>query len=207
MNLNEVFGDFEDVYKFGPSYLGGGIIDTSTLRNWFNQNYVKENYTSFNENTDEYLIQNKNRFISGKIYTFHYAGKGVDYRPVFLSITNKIEKADKLFEIGINLNLLKPKERVVILNGIVKLFPNQISQNLEILESNGRSQIDLPFVHKEYRNKFFDLIGINPRFVKLNREEILKDTIKTVDYKDWKYLIYYLPNTFINMTPQEVYKE
>lgn len=207
MKLEETFGDLEKIYKFGPSSLGNGIIDTSSLRSWFENNYMQESFQSFNKGTDEYLVQNKNRFISGKIYTFHYTGKGYDYHPIFLSITNKIEKADKLFEIGINLNMLKPRERVSILNGMIKAFGNKIQENIELIQKNENRQLDLPIVHKEYRDKFFDAVQVKPRFVKLNREEILRDTIKTISYSDWKYLIYYLPNTFINMSPQEVYKD
>jgi hypothetical protein len=168
---------------------------------------MQENYESFNSNVDEYLVQNKNRFISGKIYTFYYNGKSQDYWPVFLSLTNKIEEADKLFEIGINLNLLNPKDRVVILNAIVKLFPNQLTENIELSERNERRQVDLPLISKELRDKFFDAISMRPKFIKLDRSNIMRDTIKTVSYEHWKYLIYYLPTTFVNMSPQEVYKD
>ena len=207
MTIEDIFGNFENVYKLGPSYLGGDIIDTSTLRTWFTNNYMQENYESFNSNVDEYLVQNKNRFISGKIYTFYYNGKSQDYWPVFLSLTNKIEEADKLFEIGINLNLLNPKDRVIILNAIVKFFPNQLIENIELSERNERRQVDLPLISKEFRDKFFDVISMRPKFLKLDRSNIMRDTIKTVSYEHWKYLIYYLPTTFVNMSPQEVYKD
>lgn len=207
MNLNEVFGDFEYVYNFGPSSLKNGIIDVKSLQDWVSKNYIKSSYSGFEETLDDYLIFNRNRLFSGKIYSFRYDGKGPDLHPMFMSITNVIEKGDRLFEIGININYLNPKDRVRLFKGITKAFPNQIADNIEKIRDGTRDQTDLPFIHQEYRKKFFDLIGMKPRLMKIDRSKIMRDTVKAVRYEDWKFLIYYLPTTFVNTNPVEMYKE
>jgi hypothetical protein len=207
MNLKDIFGDFEYVYNFGPSSLGDGIIDVRDLQNWVSSRYLKREYSGFEQTLDDYLVFNRNRFFSGKIYSFLYTGEGPDVHPMFLSITNKIEKGDRLFEIGININYLHPKERVRLFKGILNAFPNQLSDNIEKIQDGTREQVDLPLIHKEYRDKFFDIIDMRPKLIKINRSKIARDSIKVVRYEDWKYLIYYLPTTFINTNPSEVYKE
>jgi len=207
MNLNEVFGDFEYIYNFGPSSLKNGIIDVKSLQDWVSKNYIKSSYSGFEETLDDYLIFNRNRLFSGKIYSFRYDGKGPDLHPMFMSITNVIEKGDRLFEIGININYLNPKDRVRLFKGIVKAFPNQIADNIEKIRDGTRDQTDLPFIHQEYRKKFFDLISMKPRLMKIDRSKILRDSVKAVKYEDWKFLIYYLPTTFVNTNPVEMYKE
>jgi hypothetical protein len=207
MNLEDVFGDFEYVYNFGPSSLKNGIIDVFTLQQWVSRHYIKNEIKDFSATLDDYLIENRNRFYAGKIYSFFYDGKGPDLRPMFLSITNMIADADKLYEIGINLNYLLPKDRVKLLKGIVKAFPNQLKENIDHIERGQRRQEDLPFIHAEYRKKFFDLIEMKPKMIKIDRSKIMRNTLKAVDYKHWKFLVYYLPQTFVNTTPQEVYKE
>lgn len=206
MNLQEIFGDFEYIYNFGPSSLGNNIIDVNDLQRFVSGKYVGTNNLNFDKTLDDYLIFNRNRFFSGKIYSFRYDGKGPDLHPMFLSITNLIQGGDRLFEIGININYLNPRDRVKLFKGIITAFPNQLQENLTKIEQGERDQEDLPFVHEEYRKRFFDLIGIKPRLMKLDRSKIIRDTIKTVKYEDWKYLIYYLPTTFVNMNPSEMYK-
>lgn len=207
MNLKEVFGDFEYIYNFGPSSLGNDIIDVRDLQNFVSKRYVGNNNLNFDKTLDDYLIFNRNRLFSGKIYSFRYNGKGPDLHPMFLSITNVIQAGDRLFEIGININYLNPRDRVKLFKGILTAFPNQIQDNLEKIRTGERDQTDLPFIHEEYRRMFFDLIGIEPRLIKLDRSKIIRDTLKTVKYEDWKYLIYYLPTTFVNVNPHEIYKE
>jgi hypothetical protein len=207
MNLKEVFGDFEYIYNFGPSSLGKGIIDVSGLQEWVSKNYIKNQYVGFEETLDDYLVFNRNRFYSGKIYSFRYDGKGPDLHPMFLSVTNVIEKGDRLCEIGININYLNPRDRVRLFNGILTAFPNQLMDNLEKIRDGVRGQVDLPFIHQEYRKKFFDLIDLKPKLMKIDRSKIMRDSIKVVKYEDWKYLIYYLPVTFVNTNPTEMYKE
>jgi len=207
LNLKDVFGDFEYVYNFGPSSLGNGIVDVKDLQSWIAKHYIKNQYTGFEKTLEDYLLYTRNRFFSGKIYSFLYAGKGPDLHPMFLSITNKIEKGDKLFEIGINLNYLTPKERVILLKGMLTAFPNQLFDNIEKIEDGVRDQVDMPFTHKEYRDKFFDLINIKPQFIKIDRSKIARDSMKVVKYEDWKFLIYYLPTTFVNTNPMDMYKE
>lgn len=207
MNLVDVFGDLEWIYNFGPSSLGNGIIDIKSLQDWVGSNYIRNNYRGFDQDLDEYLLFNRNRFYSGKIYSFRYDGKGPDLHPMFLSVTNVIENADKLFEVGINLNYLLPKDRVKLLKGLITAFPNQIQDNIEKTRDGTRHQVDLPIIHQEYRKKFFDLIGMKPRFMKIDRSRIAKDTMNVVKYEDWKFLIYYLPTTFVNINPVEMYKE
>lgn len=207
MNLNEVFGDFEYTYNFGPSSLGNGIIDIKSLQDWVSKNYFRKNRAGFDETLDDYLMFNRSRFFSGKIYSFRYNGKGPDMHPMFMSITNVIENADRLFEIGININRMNPKDRVRLFKGIVTAFPNQLQENIENIRDGTRDQVDMPFIHQEYRKKFFDLIGIRPKMVKLDRSKIMSDTLKVVAYEDWKFLIYYLPTSFVNINPSEMYKE
>lgn len=207
MNIDDIFGDFEYVYGFGPSSLGNGIIDISTLHEWVTKHYIKNNITSYNETLDDFLLHNRSRFYSGKIYSFYYEGAGPDRRPMFLSITNMIADADKLYEIGINLNYLLPKDRVRLMKGIVKAFPNQLRANIDHIDKGQRYQEDLPFIHADYRKKFFDLIEMRPKMIRIDRSKILKETMKAVDYNHWKFLIYYLPQTFVNTTAQEVYNE
>lgn len=207
MNLIDVFGDFEYIYNFGPSSLGDGIIDVKSLQDWVTKNYVKTNYRKFDDTIQDYLIFNRNRFFSGKIYSFKYDGKGPDMQPMFMSITNIIEKADRLSEIGLNLNYMNPKERLRLFKGIIKLFPNQVRDNIEKIKEGARNPTDLPFIHKEYRKKFFDAIDLKPSFMKIDRSTIMRDSIKEVNYEHWKYLIYYLPTTFVNKNPAEMYKE
>jgi hypothetical protein len=89
---------------------------------------------------------------------------------------------------------------------LITAFPNQLQENIEKIERGVRDQTDLPFIHEEYRKRFFDLIDMSPRLIKIDRSKIMKDTIKTVKYEDWKYLIYYLPVTFVNVNPVEMYK-
>lgn len=207
MNLTEVFGDFEYIYNFGPSSLGEGIVDVRDLQNLVKKRYVGKNTNKFDETLDDYLLLNRNRMFSGKIYSFRYDGKGPDLHPMFLSITNIIEGGDRLSEIGININYLNPRDRVKLFNGILTAFPNQIRDNIEKIENGVRDQTDLPFIHEEYRKKFFDLIDMKPRLIKIDRSKIMKDTLKVVRYEDWKYLIYYLPVTFVNVNPVEMYKK
>lgn len=206
MNLKEIFGDFDYVYNFGPSSLGNGIIDVRGLQDWVKKHYVGKNNNRLDDSLDDYLIFNRNRFFSGKIYSFRYDGKGPDLHPMFMSVTNMIQAGDRLFEMGININYLTPKDRVKLFKGIITAFPSQIQENIEKIETGARDQNDLPFIHEEYRKRFFDLIDLHPRLVKIDRSKIMKDTIKAVKYEDWKYLIYYLPVTFVNVNPVEMYK-
>lgn len=207
MNLEEVFGDFEYIYNFGPSSLGNDIIDVNDLQRWVSKKYVGINNLNFDKSLDDYLVFNRNRFFSGKIYSFMYNGKGPDMHPMFMSVTNVIEKGDRLFEVGINLNYLHPKDRVRLFKGITKAFPDQLDENIEMIRTGERNQTDLPFIHEEYRKRFFDLIGINPRLMKIDRSKIIMDTLKAVSYEDWKYLIYYLPTTFVNTNLSGMYKK
>jgi len=207
MNLKEVFGDFEYIYNFGPSSLGNGIIDIKSLQDWVSKRYVRSGNRKFDDTLEDYLVATRKRFFSGKIYTFKYDGKGPDMQPMFMSICHKVANADRFYEIGINVNYLNPKDRVKLFNGILKIFPNQIKDNLEKINEGSRIPTDLPFIHKEYRDQFFDLIDVKPKLMSIERTKILKDTIKEVKYEDWKYLIYYLPTTFVNKNPMEMYKE
>lgn len=207
MSLFEVFGDFEYIYNFGPSSLGNGIIDVKGVQDFVRSKFIGSKRLNQDESLDNYLVLNRNRFFSGKIYSFLYDGKGPDMHPMFMSITNKIAGGDKLFEIGININYLHPKDRAKLFKAIVSAFPNQLQRNIEHIKNGDREQADLPLTHKEMRNNFFDLIEINPRLIKIDRSKIMKDTIRVVPYEYWKYLIYYLPVTFVNTNLSTMYKE
>ena len=117
--FKEIFEEYrEEIRKNGA----GSLYDESFLY-WVN-NYVNQNGSVFNPYD----------FSSGKIYTFEYnteikkGKKYINKRPVVF-LTEKYTSADKMLFSGVDLILIQPDIRLILLDQITSVYKDVIEEN------------------------------------------------------------------------------
>lgn len=155
--------------------------------NLWNDKYVKSKLDPKpqEEFTDTLLIP-------GKIYTCFYAntddvkkGSFVDHWPVILSFGH-IEYEGKLYETGIDFNLVPEKIRTRIITTFYDFYEKTINENLNKIGMNkhGKKPIRITF---DLAKKLLDGTGWERAYVTLFREKMGK--IKVFDYADWPAVV------------------
>lgn len=190
MNVNQKIYEYDQILKIGPSALGNGVVSARDCSILVANKYFKDFRDSFSDDTDDVQIYNGGRFVFGKIYTFLHIKEGKQERKIILSISNTIKPADKFYEIGFDIMAITPEERTRLFKGLVSTFWTTINANIETKKSKSTLQQNMPLYDKGTRDKFFEILKIKPSFKYFNRLNVLRNTVKCIDYDDWKYLIH-----------------
>lgn len=109
------------------------------LEKWFDQTYIQRRLKPVEISHDKIMVP-------GKMYSFKYfvdpKQRFNDIHPVFMMIYAKII-GTQAFAYGINLNLMPPKSRVIVLGKLYDFFYNKgIAQSAENM-INGRDAVKL----------------------------------------------------------------
>jgi hypothetical protein len=137
-------------------------------------------------------IFNEKVLIPGKIYTGLYAGfnelkenQFIDHWPVFFSMGQVIYEG-KVYETGIDFNLIPPKVRVYIVKKIYEFYRKQIEKNIALIKEgkNGKHKININF---KTAQRILLGTGFERSYITLLREKIGK--ISVIDYADWVAVI------------------
>lgn len=127
--------------------------------------------------------------IPGKMYTFAYLGKEkineekqfIDHRPVMISL-GRVEKNGKLFESGIDLNVIPPKVRLMIMDRIYKIYKSIIEQNERNLNGGKSGKKALP-INYAIASKLLDKTGWQSAYMMFERSKM--GQLQIIDYSDW----------------------
>ncbi len=129
-------------------------------------------------------------FIPGKIYSFLYSTKNkpgkdrptINRRPILLSMGQMVNDKGKIFEIGIDLMLVPPMVRVVILDNVYKYFKKDISENMTNLNEGRKGKKKLSLTY-DVAKKVFNKTGWQLAFCTFGKENVTRPLI--YDYEDW----------------------
>lgn len=190
MNVNQKVYEYDQVFKIGPSALGHGFVSAVDCTNWVANKYFKTFKDGFSDDPDDVQIYNGGRFIFGKIYTFLHIKDGKQERKIILSVSNTIKPADKFYEIGFDLMALRAEERTRLFKGLISTFWTIIDANMEARKKKSPLQQSIAFYDEGTRERFFEMLKIKPSFKYFNRLDVLRNTVKCIEYDDWKYLIH-----------------
>lgn len=127
--------------------------------------------------------------IPGKIYTFMYLSQEkinektqfIDHMPVILSLGHT-EVNKKVFETGIDFNVIPFKIRVFMLEKLYKFYKNTIHLNEDNINEGkaGKKPLKIDF---NTCKKLFDKLGWETAYMTFDRTKMGK--IKPMDYDDW----------------------
>lgn len=132
--------------------------------------------------------------IPGKIYACFYANMDdiksgnsqfVDHWPIFFSFGAHVRDG-KVYEAGIDLNLIPHKIRVQVLDILYKFNKATIEKNAKLINEGkkGKAAIKLDF---DLAKKMLDGTGWERAYIVMRRDKIGK--IKVVDYQDWAAMV------------------
>lgn len=149
--------------------------------------------------------------IPGKIYSFTHSTelipnksiKYVDKRPVILSL-GRIKIDDFVYEAGINLNIIPPQIKMIILDKIYISYKNQIEINEKgILEGRNNSK-GLPLSY-DIAKKILDKTGFETAFFVYDRRKM--KGIKIFDYVDWVTIISLDTKAIVGLPLNKIFNE
>jgi len=127
--------------------------------------------------------------IPGKIYTCMYAGldelksgsQFIDHWPVFFSMGH-IVTGDKVYETGIDFNLVPPKVRPYIVEKLHKYYRAVIDKNIKQI-TRGKKGAKAVKINFKLAQAILAGTGFERAYIMLHREKMGK--IKVYDYADW----------------------
>jgi hypothetical protein len=132
-------------------------------------------------------------FFPGRIYTFQYMTPEmpskdrpfIDRKPVILSL-GQIPKNGKIFEVGIDFNLVPHKFRIFILDKFYNMYKSSLQQNNNLVNSGKRSSVRYKIDYLVAK-KIFDGTGWHLAFQTFDMQKMKE--VKLIDYEDYVKMI------------------
>jgi hypothetical protein len=127
--------------------------------------------------------------IPGKIYSCMYANldevktnKFVDHWPIIFSMGSIVHEDNKVYETGLDLNIIPPQIRVQVISKLHDFYSSVISQNEKSINEGkkGKKKIDIDFKKAQV---VLSGTGFEKAYCIFVRDKIGK--VKVVDYTDW----------------------
>ena len=148
--------------------------------------------------------------VPGKIYTFQYVTTErpspdkpvIDHFPVLLSFGH-VTRPGKIYEMGIDLMLVPPLIRPLMLDRVYKYFHNIINENEKSIDA-GQKGIKLLKLNYTTSRKIFEKLGWQQAVMMFDRTKMKH--ISVVDYGDWPAMIPLYTNGLKGKRPNEIYR-